>query len=719
MGLFVVAPRTAAADSQASPTITSAANPTAGPLGTTLQDSADLVGASNLDGTGSITFNLYAPGDTVCATPIHTETFTAATDGTYQTTSGYVANTAGMYEWVASFGGDGNNAATATACGDEPVSIAQASPTVSTLASPTTGTVGVKITAGDTATLSGGASPSGTVSFSLYPTSSCTTGTAVLSGSGTISGTAASFSGSWTPAAPGTYAWQATYNGDANNSPVTTACGGSTEQVVVGKASPTVSTLASPTTGTVGVKITAGDTATLSGGASPSGTVSFSLYPTSSCTTGTAVLSGSGTISGTAASFSGSWTPAAPGTYAWQATYNGDANNSPVTTACGGSTEQVVVGKASPTVSTLASPTTGTVGVAIKALKDTATLSGTPIAPSGSVTFNLYSDNTCRTTVPGVGGSGTITSSSASYTVKWTPSAAGTYYWIASYPGDGNNAPAASSCGSETVVITAQPTITTTANPKSAGTGTTLQDSATLANTSNLLGTGSITFKLFGPGDTTCATALHTETVTGVKSNGPFTTTSGYVAKTIGTYHWTASFTGDANNAAAVGACGAEPVVVGPQISEITPSATTCAQFASGFATALSTMQYTLSGTKIATVNVSEFTYWVKVTSSGTYTISQSTSEASKKLLLATGSSVYDNATASNCSTVTSTITQKSTSGTVTVQFSAGTGPFYIGVNFSTSKVIGEAAPSPNTTVPYIFNGGITGSASEIDLKLV
>jgi len=335
------------------------------------------------------------------------------------------------------------------------------------------------------------------------------------------------------------------------------------------------------------------------------------------------------------------------------------------------------------------------------------------------VTFNLYSDNTCRTTVPGVGGSGTITSSSASYTVKWTPSAAGTYYWIASYPGDGNNAPAASSCGSETVVITAQPTITTTANPKSAGTGTTLQDSATLANTSNLLGTGSITFKLFGPGDTTCATALHTETVTGVKSNGPFTTTSGYVAKTIGTYHWTASFTGDANNAAAVGACGAEPVVVGPQISEITPSATTCAQFASGFATALSTMQYTLSGTKIATVNVSEFTYWVKVTSSGTYTISQSTSEASKKLLLATGSSVYDNATASNCSTVTSTITQKSTSGTVTVQFSAGTGPFYIGVNFSTSKVIGEAAPSPNTTVPYIFNGGITGSASEIDLKLV
>ncbi len=267
-------------------------------------------------------------------------------------------------------------------------------------------------------------------------------------------------------------------------------------------------------------------------------------------------------------------------------------------------------------------------------------------------------------------------------------------------------------------MITAQPTISTTANPKSAGIGTTLQDSATLAGTSNLLGTGSITFRLFGPGDGSCASAIHTETVTAVKTNGPFNTTTGFTAKTVGTYQWTAAFSGDANNAAVASKCGATPVTVGPQISEITPIAATCAQFASGFATSMPSYQYTLSGSKIATVTPSSFTYWVKVPSTGTYKITQSTNETSKKLLLSSGSGVYDNATASSCTTVSSGITQSTTSDAVTVKVSSGSGPFYIGLIFSTSKVIGEAAPRPSTTVQYTFSAGLTGATSVIDLKL-
>ena len=58
--------------------------------------------------------------------------------------------------------------------------------------------------------------------------------------------------------------------------------------------------------------------------------------------------------------------------------------------------------------------------------------------------------------------------------------------------------------------------------------------------------------------------------------------------------------TGDVNNAAVTSKCGADPVTVGPQISEITPIAATCAQFASGFATSMPSYQYTLSGSKIA-----------------------------------------------------------------------------------------------------------------------
>ena len=34
---------------------------------------------------------------------------------------------------------------------------------------------------------------------------------------------------------------------------------------------------------------------------------------------------------------------------------------------------------------------------------------------------------------------------------------------------------------------------------------------------------------------------IHTETVTAVKTNGPFNTTTGFTAKTVGTYEWTAA----------------------------------------------------------------------------------------------------------------------------------------------------------------------------------
>ena len=156
-----------------------------------------------------------------------------------------------------------------------------------------------------------------------------------------------------------------------------------------------------------------------------------------------------------------------------------------------------------------------------------------------------------------------------------------------------------------------------------------------------------------------------------------------------------------------------------PPVSRITPSVTTCAQFAGGFASPQSTIQYTLSGNKISTVTPPSFTYWVKVTSGGTYTMTQSINGTSKKLLLVssgTKGAVYDNATGSSCGTVSGAkITQNTTSGAVTVKFSSGSGPFYIGLNFSTSKLVGEAAPSPST-VQYLFGSSVTGSTSEIDL---
>ncbi len=696
---------------QATPTLTTTATPATAAVGQTVQDDATLSGGSAP--TGTITFTLTNASSTVVAT----EKVSVSGNGAYATSTGYTATAPGTYQWSATYGGDANNTSASDQGGaGEQVTVGKASPTITTALNASSIAAGG--TDFDAATLNGFAAPGGsssTVTYTVYSNITCTQN-ARVAGTLSVNESTGAVPNSSTLSFPtvGTFYWQAVFSGDANNNTATSSC--SSEPLTVGKASPALTTQASPTSGTVGVQITVKDTATITGGASPTGSVTFTLYTNATCTSAVTGVSGNATISAGTASFSASWKPAAVSTYYWGAVYNGDANNSTVST-CGGIPEQIVIGKASPTISTVASPTTGTVGKAISTLKDTATLSGAPIAPTGTVTFKFYSNNSCTTAVTGVTGSGTVASSSASYTVAWTPKAAGTYYWIASYAGDANNTAVASRCG-EPVVITARPSISTTANPKSAGTGTTLQDSATLVSTSNLVGTGSITFKLYAPGDSSCASAIHSETVTAVKTNGPFKTTTGFTAKTIGTYQWTAAFTGDANNAAISSKCGAEPVAVGPQISEITPIATTCAQFASGFATSLPSYQYTLGGSKIATVTPSSFTYWVKVPSTGTYKITQSTNETSKKLLLGSGSSVYDKATASSCTTVSGGITQSTTSDAVTVKVSSGSGPFYIGLNFSTSKVIGEAAPSPSTTVQYTVGAGLTGATSVIDLKL-
>ena len=59
-----------------------------------------------------------------------------------------------------------------------------------------------------------------------------------------------------------------------------------------------------------------------------------------------------------------------------------------------------------------------------------------------------------------VNGNGTYSSG------NYTPTAVGTYYWIASYSGDANNSPAAGACGDageSSVVSKIQPQIATTA----------------------------------------------------------------------------------------------------------------------------------------------------------------------------------------------------------------------------------------------------------------
>lgn len=110
-------------------------------------------------------------------------------------------------------------------------------------------------------------------------------------------------------------------------------------------------------------------------------------------------------------------------------------------------------------------------------------------------------------------------------------------------------------------VIFVNPGISTTPNPSSTTIGTLLNDSATLSGA--LSPTGSITFKLFPPADTTCTgSAIYTEAVPLNGATTVSTNNTTVTATQAGTYHWTASYPGDGSNAAASSGCSAEPVVV-------------------------------------------------------------------------------------------------------------------------------------------------------------
>ena len=96
---------------------------------------------------------------------------------------------------------------------------------------------------------------------------------------------------------------------------------------VTGKASPTITTTPNITTGICGTSETLKDTATLSGGDDPTGTITFTLYSPSGTLLDTETVTVSG--DGTYTTPKGYSLPsnAAAGTYQWDASYSGNSDN--------------------------------------------------------------------------------------------------------------------------------------------------------------------------------------------------------------------------------------------------------------------------------------------------------------------------------------------------------------------------------------------------------
>jgi hypothetical protein len=197
------------------------------------------------------------------------------------------------------------------------------------------------------------------------------------------------------------------------------------------------------------------DTATVSGGITPyasTATVTFKLYnnPTGS---GTPLFTSANVPLVNGSATSASFTPTAVGTVYWVATFNGDANN-PIERS-GLAAEPVTV-LAAPVVSTQQSATTVVVNMPIH---DTATVTGgiTPYASTATVTFNLYNNSTGSGT-PLFTNTQTLVNGIAT-SASFTPTALGTFYWVATFNGDTNNPIESSGLAAEPVTVVATPVL--------------------------------------------------------------------------------------------------------------------------------------------------------------------------------------------------------------------------------------------------------------------
>jgi uncharacterized repeat protein (TIGR03803 family) len=206
-----------------------------------------------------------------------------------------------------------------------------------------------------------------------------------------------------------------------------------------------------------------------------------------------------------------------------------------------GGTVFEVVNSAQPTLTTTASPAI-TLGTTAPTLSDTADLQGGH-NETGNIVFTLSGPGGFSyTQTDPVSGNGTY---SASTPLPTTHTVAGSYTWSASYSGDDNNLPATDNGDNETTVVSpAQPTLTTTASPDITldTTAPTLSDSADLKG--GYYETGTIVFTLSGPGD---FSYTQTDPVSG---NGTYSamTTLPSTGTVVGSYTWSASYSGDDNN---------------------------------------------------------------------------------------------------------------------------------------------------------------------------
>jgi hypothetical protein len=295
-------------------------------------------------------------------------------------------------------------------------------------------------------------------------------------------------------------------------------------------------------------------TATLAGAGSPSGTLTFSLFGPGdeACErypvyTKEVAAAGPGTYEAT------SYGIYEGGAYHWVVEYSGNATNSPVANSCADPEAELVVLKGAPIITSEAS---GSVGLGDH-ISDVATLSGGSAYPQGTITFNVYGpdDATCSS-APAFTYEEEAYGDGAYYSSEFTPAEPGTYRFVAEYSGDRSNEPDANGCTdpqASVLVTNAAPSIFT----ESSGNidlGESTSDTAYLIDGSSP--TGTITFRLYGPGAMNCGERLvFTSAPVTVSGEGEYSSES-FTPTESGYYFWVAEYSGDPLNEPVSELCG-------------------------------------------------------------------------------------------------------------------------------------------------------------------
>jgi hypothetical protein len=194
------------------------------------------------------------------------------------------------------------------------------------------------------------------------------------------------------------------------------------------------------------------------------------------------------------------------------------------------------------TIATNASQVGNVVGSAV--LSDSATLSDGVMVDAGgaTITFSLTAPDSTTTSFAPVAVTGDGTYSSPTVTATEV----GTYTWHASYSGNSfNNGVTDDGSNESLATIKATPTIVSTSNPTGTvvvgTTAITVSDSAVVSG--GYYETGSLVFTLTGPGGFSFS---HSDTLNG--NNTYAVSTMIPASAGPGTYTWTVTYAGDANN---------------------------------------------------------------------------------------------------------------------------------------------------------------------------